>query len=369
MRPRLLLALSLIATAATAGVLWAQEPADAPSPRLMAIYAGQPEDAVGQNAARREIEALREELRRLASRQALSARDLAAARDRLEILHVRETSLLAQLGHDRGRLSQLLGALQLFRRDPPPALLVRPGDARDAVRAAILIRAMTPQLKRRADLLAGESREIAALRRQAAAANADLFSAESLVADRRGDIDRLMAQQADIETRYAGQAQAAGRDLGSPGALVDSFPRAAAVPGQGPGRLAAPAEGPVIQRFGASLPAGGAATGLSIRAARDAQVVSPAQGVVEFAGPVTGWGVILILRIGGDYHLVLGGLSEATVAPGQSVAAGAPVGRMGKSGGELYMELRLNGAPVDPAPWLGAKTSLGARAARVASGR
>jgi septal ring factor EnvC (AmiA/AmiB activator) len=71
----------------------------------------------------------------------------------------------------------------------------------------------------------------------------------------------------------------------------------------------------------------------------------------------------LILRIGGDYHLVLGGLSEATVAPGQSVAAGAPVGRMGKAGGELYMELRLNGAPVDPAPWLGA------RAARVASGR
>ncbi len=368
MRLRSLALLTLIATAATAGVLWAaEEPADAPSPRMMALYAGSPDDAVGQSEARREIAALREDLRRLASQQAVSAHDLAAARDRLAVLHVRETSLLDQLGQDRGRLSRLLGALQLFRRDPPPALLVSPSDARDAVRAAILIRAMTPQLQRRADLLAAESREIAGLRRQAAAANAELFSAESLVADRRSDIDRLMAQQSDIEGRYAGQAQTAGRALGSPGGLIDSFPRAANVSGQGPGRLAPPTEGPIIQRFGASLPAGGTATGLSIRAGPNAnggaQVASPAQGVVEFAGPVTGWGVILILRIGGDYHLVLGGLSEATVAPGQSVAAGAPVGRMGKSGGELYMELRLNGAPVDPAPWLGAKTN------RVASGR
>lgn len=351
MRLRLLLPLSVLAVAATAGALWAQEPADAPSPQIMALYAGAPDDA----EARREIEALREELRRLASRQALSARDLAAARDRLALLHVRETSLLAELGNDRGRLARLLGALQLFRRDPPPALLVRPADARDAVRAAILIRAMTPELKRRADRLAGESREIAALRRQAAAANADLFTAESLVADRRSDIDRLLAQQADIERRYPGAAQAAGRDLGSPGGLVDSFPRAVAPSGQEPGQLAPPLDGPIIQRFGAVLPAGGTATGVSFRAGQDALVASPAQGVVEFAGPVSGWGVILIVRIGGDYHLVLGGLSEATVAPGQSVAAGAPVGRMGKAGGELYMELRLNGAPVDPAPWLGAR--------------
>jgi septal ring factor EnvC (AmiA/AmiB activator) len=363
MRLRFLLPLTALAVTATAGVLWAQEPADAPSPRLMAIYAGSPEDPVGQAEARREIEALREELRRLASQQALSARDLAAARDRLAVLHVRETSLLAQLGQDRGRLARLLSALQLFRRDPPPALLVRPADARDAVRAAILIRAMTPQLQRRADLLAAESREIAGLRRQAAAANADLFSAESLVADRRSDIDRLLARQADIENRYADSARAAGRDLGSPGALVDSFPRAATTGGEGPGRLARPLAGPVIQRFGAALPAGGESTGLSIRGGKSAEVSSPAQGVVEFAGPVTGWGVILILRIGGDYHLVLGGLGEATVAPGQSVAAGAPVGRMGKSGGELYLELRLNGAPVDPAPWLGTKET------RVAAGR
>jgi len=48
-------------------------------------------------------------------------------------------------------------------------------------------------------------------------------------------------------------------------------------------------------------------------------------------------------------------MSEVTVAPGQSVAAGAPVGKLadgGRSGSELYLELRRSGTPVDPAPWL-----------------
>jgi len=63
----------------------------------------------------------------------------------------------------------------------------------------------------------------------------------------------------------------------------------------------------------------------------------------------------LILRTAGAYHLVLAGLGEVSAAPGQTVALGAPVGRMaggGKPGPELYLELRRSGTPVDPAPWL-----------------
>jgi len=70
--------------------------------------------------------------------------------------------------------------------------------------------------------------------------------------------------------------------------------------------------------------------------------------------PVKGWGVILILRLAGGYHLVLAGLDKTSVAVGQSVAAGPPVGWMpdgrqseGRST-ELYLEVREQGAPVDP---------------------
>lgn len=336
----------------------AQEPADAPSPRAMAVYSVTP-GASGAEA-RRQIAALREELRRLASRQAQSSRDVANARARLQMLNVRETALTAELGRDRNRLARLLGALQLFRREPPPALLVRPEDARDAVRAAILIRAMTPALERRARAYGAEAREIAGLRRQAAAANEALFTSESLAADRRGDVERLLGEQAAIERRFSDDAVAAGRDLGSPGQLADSFPRVTG-PDSGPGALLRPADTVQTRAFGGQLPGGGRSEGVSFRARAGAPVASPAQGVVEFAGPVTGWGVILILRTSGPYHLVLAGLGEATATPGQAIAAGAPIGRMARRGGtgnggsgepELYLELRRSGTPVDPAPWL-----------------
>ncbi|MFZ4605691.1 MAG: murein hydrolase activator EnvC family protein [Caulobacter sp.] len=332
----------------------AQEPADAPSPRMMQVLSVQPgaPGAAGKAEARRQIEALREELRRLASRQAQSSRDVASARGRLQMLNVRETALTAELGRDRNRLARLLGALQLFRREPPPALLVRPEDARDAVRAAILIRAMTPALERRARAYGAEAREIAALRRQAASANESLFTSESLAADRRGDVEKLLTEQAAIECQYQGDAIAAGREAGSPGQLADSFPRVTG-PDSGPGALLRPAGAAQTRGFGGALPNGGRAEGVSFRARNGAPVASPAQGVVEFAGPVTGWGVILILRTSGPYHLVLAGLGEVTAAPGQTIAAGAPIGRMAKGGEpELYLELRRSGSPIDPGPWL-----------------
>jgi septal ring factor EnvC (AmiA/AmiB activator) len=77
--------------------------------------------------------------------------------------------------------------------------------------------------------------------------------------------------------------------------------------------------------------------------------------VVQYVGPVKGWGVILILRLTGGYHLVLAGLAQATVAVGQSVAAGQPVGWMPdarQTSSELYLEVRERGSPVDPGRWM-----------------
>ncbi len=327
----------------------AQEPASAAQTR--ALYGVQAREGAAE--ARREMAELRAELSRIASKTAASSADVASARARLQALNVRETALTAELGRDRNRLARLLSALQLFRRHPPPALLVSPGDAREAVRAAILIRAMTPELERRAAVFAAEAREIAALRREAAAASADLFTAESSAAEQKADIERLIAEQAEFEKRYAEEALFAGREAGSPGDLAAGFRG-------GEGKLARldwPVEGGVVRKFGAAAEAGGRAQGVSIRTQKGATVRSPAQGTVEFAGPVTGWGVILILRTAGAYHLVLAGMERVVAAPGQSVAPGAPVGQMGNggnSGAELYLEVREDGAPVDPMRWLSA---------------
>lgn len=288
-------------------------------------------------SAGKEIAELRAELARIA---ASGPQGAAVAREKLQALNVRETALAARLGEDRNRLARLLSALQLFRRHPPPALLVSPDDARDAVRAAILIRAMTPELERRAAALSAEAQGMAALRREAAAANAELFTAESAMAEQSADIERLLESQAAPDSLFAS----------SPGAMVTTLPSGASA-----GVLASlvpPVSGPLIRPYGSTLPAGGRSPGVAFAAPRGATVRAPASGVVEFAAPVTGWGIVVILRTPSAHHLVLGGLAEATVAPGQSVASGAPIGQMsdgGKSPPELYLEVRRNGAPLDPA--------------------
>jgi murein hydrolase activator len=125
-----------------------------------------------------------------------------------------------------------------------------------------------------------------------------------------------------------------------------------------PSRLVLPAQGAILRRFGDPLTGGGRSNGLTLSAARGGRVVSPAAGLVQYVGPVKGWGVIVILRLAGGYHLVLAGLERTSVQVGQSVAESQPVGWTPdgrQSSSELYLEVREQGSPVDPMRWLNKK--------------
>lgn len=121
-----------------------------------------------------------------------------------------------------------------------------------------------------------------------------------------------------------------------------------------PPRLRSPVDGAPVRGFGAETPAG-ASRGLAWATAPAATVLSPADGVVLFAGPVRGYGVVLILQASGGYHVVLAGLQAAEGGVGRQVAAGDAVGRMPDAGAgppEVYLELRRDGRPVNPAPFI-----------------
>jgi septal ring factor EnvC (AmiA/AmiB activator) len=251
-------------------------------------------------------------------------------RDDLAAINARQVALDAQLGATRAELARVLGALELYGRNLPPALLVSPGDARDAVRAAILMRATLPALEARARELAGEARALDAARRPAAMASGELFVAESALADRQG--------RGEGVTEDAGALAPPGVRGGPPTATV---------------KLVAPVQGAVTTGFGSRGPDGAPSRGLWYAARPGAAVASPAAGVVDFAGPVSGWGMVLIVRGPGASHMVLSGLASASVGRGAQVGAGQVVGTMGSAGHSpprLYFEFRLDGAPVDPSP-------------------
>jgi septal ring factor EnvC (AmiA/AmiB activator) len=276
----------------------------------------------------------------LAVAQVKSGLEAQADRRKLDEVSRREAALNTDLARQRGELSKLLGALALYRRQPPPALLVPPRKALDAVRGAILARALTPDLTRRAQALQAQLTQVALLRRQEAAANEALLSAQSEQAERSAVIAQAVEEQQALP--------AAPPEAGDLGPLSEG--------GDSGGlRFAWPVQGKVVRRFGDALPSGGKAQGLSIAAKTGDVVVSPAAGTAQYVGPAPDMGIVLILKVRGAYHLVLGGLDQVTVQNGQSVAAGAPVGRLAngaRSSSELYMEVRENGAPVDPARWM-----------------
>ena len=263
---------------------------------------------------------------------ALGAVAVAATTDKLARLNAAETSLSVDQGVNLHRLSRILSVLEQLKRDPPPALLVSPQDAKDAVRAAILVKAMTPELQVRAQAYASGASEVMRQRRLAAVQSEALFERESLAADATPE-------------PYSG--------LPIRGATTQE---PALTP---PTRLILPAAGSVLHRFGEPLAGGGRSNGLTFSVTRGAKAVSPAAGLVQYVGPVKGWGVIVILRLAGGYHLVLAGLERTSVQAGQSVAEGQAVGWVPdgrQSSSELYLEVREQGSPVDPGRWLNKKS-------------
>ena len=116
--------------------------------------------------------------------------------------------------------------------------------------------------------------------------------------------------------------------------------------------------GQVVKTFGEPGDAG-PASGISYEAPPAARVSAPCGGRVVFAGPFRSFGQLMIIDCGGGYHFVLAGLDRLDVPVGRPVQPGEPVGVMPawdpRTPGTrplLYLELRQNGQPINPAPFL-----------------
>jgi len=371
--------------------------------------------AEAEKKLRLEIEALGADRRKLSAaliETAAKIRDaenrLSTMEGRIEPLETRERDLRQSLANRRDEIAEVLAALQRAGRRPPPAILVSPEDAVKSVRSAIVLGAILPEMRDRAEQLAGELSELARLRtnianerkrltaevaamaaeRQRMAALVDerqksqAEAEKSLVQERQTAID--MARQIDnlkdlvarleqgVESanRAARAAEKATEDqkgesrpdfvaLKDPGRLTPAIAFASAR-----GMLPMPVNGVKIRNFGATDRFGSTERGNSIATRAGAQVTSPGDGWVVYAGPFRSYGQLLILNAGGGYHIVLAGMERISVDIGQFVLTGEPVAVMGSGAAQvaaavpvgtsqpvLYVEFRKDGTPVDPGPW------------------
>ncbi|MFT3733003.1 MAG: peptidoglycan DD-metalloendopeptidase family protein [Hyphomicrobium sp.] len=155
------------------------------------------------------------------------------------------------------------------------------------------------------------------------------------------------------------ELEPAGASLvpGSPGRIKPAIPFSDAR-----GKLPLPAQGRRALAFGERTQFGGQSKGIVVETRYSAQVTAPCDGWVVYAGEFRSYGQLLIINAGDGYHVLLAGLSQIDVQPGQFVLTAEPVGTM--SGGQknsssaapvsgpvLYVEFRKDGRPIDPDPW------------------
>nr|WP_321524233.1 peptidoglycan DD-metalloendopeptidase family protein [uncultured Cohaesibacter sp.] len=332
--------------------------------------------------------------------------------DRLKALFSDQTELKVSLAEQRDSLSEILAALQRIGRNPPPALVIRPNEALNAVRSAILLSTLVPEIRVEANALATQLSELVRLQKDIEDEKGALQTNLAKLQEEQERLDLLIAkkkaqeetsmQAARKEEERTSELAAKARTLEQLingmekeieaarfavkeakeaekraleqeietkkqkiAALKDAARLSPAIPFvKMKGLMHVPANGAVIKGYGRNDGFGGQTKGMSVATRIGAQVTSPADGWIVYAGPFRSFGKLLIINAGDGYHIVLSGMDEIYPEVGSFVLANEPVGKMQQTKlassdlvdanatrPVLYIELRKDGVAIDPSPW------------------
>ena len=231
----------------------------------------------------------------------------------------------------------------------------------------------------RKDRLEARRKELSALRSEAESerAEADREAGKrriilARVKDERAYHDRMVGELSEATRRL----EAFVRDLQERRRVakipppVSKAPKSVAAPSESSapgvglgamrGRLGWPAEGRVVEEYGARVnPRFGTKTfrnGIDIDAVEGSGVHAVYPGHVLYTGWFRGYGNLIIVDHGNEYYTLYAHVADIKVAEGDDVKQGQVIATVGDTGSlqgpRLYFEVRYQGKPQDPAQWL-----------------
>jgi len=391
----------------------------------------------GVNKQVKELDLERGRLNKLlieyAQRIQKSETNLTSLESKLSNLHNKEDKLRQSMLKRRVAIADMLGLLQRMARNPPPIMATHRDDSLKMVRSAMLMSNILPKLKTQADSLKSEltnlvslkttiTKQSEQLRIQNAEMESDQLRVKELLQEKNsrilshnkelqefeqrakshsksvaslGDLiakvdlemkrktelgayeNQLIVDEKLAKERYGNKAAVELTPDEKRKAFIDPGRIKPALPfGKAKQTLSLPVRGKQLRRFGDKDKYGSASKGISIQTRANAQITSPSDGWIAYAGKFRSYGQLLIINAGGGYHILLAGLDRIDVKTSQFVLAGEPIGVMkepnsfsdaenkakakvknGKKGGKtssnpvLYVEFRKDGRPIDPNPW------------------
>jgi len=223
-------------------------------------------------------------------------------------------------------------------------------DARDALSAA------RDDARRQRDEVAGQRAAVGEARDKQAVVRAQ-------AAAEAANKDRLLDQVRDRKAEFEAQINSLQAESDAIAAFLRALPSASTggVVISGHGVLSVPIPGaPITSTFGPRVhPIFGTVrmhTGIDFGASTGTPVRAAADGTVVSAGPYGGYGNATIIDHGNGLATLYGHQSRILVASGQRVTRGQVIGLVGSTGyatgPHLHFEVRVNGTPVDPLPYL-----------------
>ncbi|MEO1314439.1 MAG: peptidoglycan DD-metalloendopeptidase family protein [Pseudomonadota bacterium] len=265
----------------------------------------------------------------------------------------------------------LLTALIRLGRVSEPRLLVSTDPPEETLRALILLDRLSSDARRRIGELNAQRAERQALQIRQTQAFDQLARSRARLTSLRRD---LIAQSRARLTAPASALPDIGADTAVLAALAVALSSTLIADAARVESLEAPLPNPVEARllrgFNAPGPAGLRRPGVAVAAAPGAVVTSPLDATVRFAGHLDGYGQVVILEPNAEVLLVLGGLGSTLVQPAEIVARDTVLGFLPQDDNDheeflptssdasgqlptktLYIELRYNQQPVDPARW------------------
>lgn len=322
----------------------------------------------------------------VAARIQQSEAEIELAQAKIALIDRQRETLRGRMAERQEPVVRLTAALQMMARRPLAFSLVRAESLRDTVYLRAVMETMLPEVQRRTAGLRAEIQRGRKLQEDARLATVERQTSEKVLNARQAELAALESRQRlasraaqGVASREADRAMALAEQTRDLSALMgqletDGTIRAqlAALPGpilppSRPGEVLmvvdspttatsatltglawiVPVSGRLVSGFGERADVG-LTTGITLVASSGAQVVSPADGRVAFAGAYRGYGRIVIVEHPGGWTTLVTNLGRIGATVGEQVVQGSPLGNAGPGRPVLTVELRRDGTPVNP---------------------
>ena len=316
-----------------------------------------------------DLKALQEKLVVAAASLQKAESELAEEEQTLKILDGQLNAKNEALKASRKNLGALVNAALSLSRTPPEAMVFMPGDSTQMMKAARALKMASDSIRQETESIGLQITELQRIKQKVSAKRDAVASQKEALTAERKDLEAQLAQRKTLQAKLGerqkdeseklAQLAKKAEDLQSLLSSVEkqqferqhqkfrSFADAK-------GHIKSPVAGDVVTGFGESQGKNDTSKGLLIEARTGAEVTAPYDGEVVFTGPFLNYGQMVIIRHSGDFHTLLAGLAKIDVESGQFLLEGEPIGAMGEadSAHQLYVELRKNNQPIDPAAWI-----------------